>query len=82
MTITIRNTSPDRVVVESDGCSAYYGGALVQGAIICRVSMPKHVATGWTDADGTFKLRAFRYACMTLVERPAGVRFMEWRHVQ
>lgn len=82
MTITIRKSSSGRVVVESDGCSDYYGGALVQGAIICRVSMPESVATAWTDASGTFDLRAFRRACMSMVERPAGVRFVEWRHVQ
>lgn len=82
MPITTTTTRTGRVIVESDGCSDYYGGALVQGNVICKVSMPEHVARAWTDADGTFDLRAFRRACQSVAERPAGVQFREWRIVQ
>lgn len=53
MTITIRPArTASRVIIESDGCSAYYGGALVQGAPIARISAPADVVARYTDADG------------------------------
>jgi hypothetical protein len=59
MTITTRPTSNGRVIIESDGASAYYGGALVQGATICRISAPARVAEQYTDDEGMFNLRNF-----------------------
>lgn len=51
MTTTIRPTSPGRVMIEADGTSAYYGGALVQGNLICRISAPAAIADRFT-VDG------------------------------
>lgn len=87
MTVTIRNTSPSRVVVESDGCSAYYGGALVQGNIICRVSMPAALAQQYVDTFGTFDLSEFardvqRHRDGSPLANMRGVRVLEWRRVQ
>jgi hypothetical protein len=57
MSTTTRTTRTGRVVIESDGCSDYYGGALVQGAAICRISAPADVAARYTDADGAVDLK-------------------------
>jgi hypothetical protein len=56
MTITTRPTRAGRVVIESDGRSEYYGGALVQGALIARVSAPAAVVERYTDSAGDIDL--------------------------
>lgn len=57
MTITTRAARSGRVIIESDGCSDYYGGALVAGATICRLSAPPDVVERYRDADGGVDLQ-------------------------
>lgn len=40
MAIKTHTTKAGRIVIKLDGRSDYYGGALVQGAIVCRISVP------------------------------------------
>ena len=51
MATTIRTTKEKRVILEMDGCSDYYGGALVQGNIACKISLPNTV-TVHTSGEG------------------------------
>ncbi len=85
MTITTRPTSAGRVMIESDGCSAYYGGALVQGEPIARVSAPAALAARFTLRDtGEVDLRAlldearFERSC----GRDSGVRILSYSVVR
>ena len=60
MTITTTITRTGRVLIESDGCSDYYGGAAVQGAPIARISAPAAVVARYTDAYGVDLQRLLR----------------------
>lgn len=40
MATVVRKTRNGRHVLILDGCSDYYGGATIQGAIVCRISLP------------------------------------------
>jgi hypothetical protein len=89
MTITIKPArTPGRVIIESDGCSAYYGGALVQGATICRISAPAALAEKYRDRDGDFDMTwfernlAFARSGEWKRSEMAGVRVLERRIVQ
>lgn len=88
MATTIRTTKTSRVIIEMDGCSDYYGGALVQGAIVCKVSFPKGV-TVHTDTSGEKVLRfdGFDYWVADLVRMAhvgevKGARIYEFRIIQ
>lgn len=85
MTITTRPTSAGRVMIESDGCSAYYGGALVQGEPIARISAPAALVRRFTDHRiGAVDLRAllaeanFERSC----GRDIGVRILSYSVVR
>jgi hypothetical protein len=82
VTITTRVTRTGRVIIESDGASDYYGGALVQGATICRISAPADVAARYTDSDG-IELR--RLLCDLKYDKDGfglnDVRVLDMRHV-
>ena len=54
--VTTHTTRTGRVLIQSDGCSEYYGGALVQGAPVCRISAPAAVVARYTDRDGELDL--------------------------
>ena len=81
--ITTRTTQTGRLIIESDGTSDYYGGALVQGAPVCRLSAPAEVAARYTDVDG-FNLT--RLLCDLRYDRHGfglgDVRVLELRYVQ
>lgn len=51
MGTTIRNGRKGRHILTLDGCSDYYGGATVQGAVVCRISLPAEVVPT-RDAHG------------------------------
>lgn len=88
MATTIRSTKNDRIMLELDGCSDYYGGATVQGNIVCRISLPPTV-THHVDAYGQHWL-AFegysewpaRIAEMAASGRIPGARVYEFRRIQ
>jgi len=88
MAINTRTTKTGRIVIEMDGCSDYYGGALVQGGIVCKVSFPKTVTLHKT-AEGETYLRhdGFNYWEPELVRLAAagqvkGARVYEFHIVQ
>lgn len=88
MATTIRTTKASRVIIEMDGCSDYYGGALVQGNIVCKVSLPKTV-TVHASADGEQFLRfeGVNYWTNDLVTMASageikGARVYEFRVIQ
>ena len=59
MTITTRTTSAGRVIIESDGRSEHYDGALVQGELIAKVSAPAALVQRFIDQRiGSVDLRA------------------------
>ncbi|MFD1216399.1 hypothetical protein [Microbulbifer celer] len=84
MATKTRTTRTGRVIIELDGCSDYYGGAMVQGALICKVSLPAD-----TDINESInELRALRAPDAgpnyigAIREALPGVRVLEWRRVQ
>lgn len=85
---TIRKTPAGRTILTSDGCSDYYDGALVQGAIICRISFPANIPFS-TLEDGTLvgefqgiKTTATRLAKLALYGDIPGTRVYEFRTVE
>jgi len=82
--ITTRTTQTGRVIIESDGTSDYYGGALVQGATVCRLSAPAEVAARYRDRDGDIDLQQLLFDLRG--DRDwhglSDVRVLELRYVQ
>lgn len=82
MTITIRPArTANRVIVESDGCSDYYDGALVQGATVCRISAPASLVRLYIDANDELDLRAFLHDLDSKQLPALRVRVLERRTV-
>jgi hypothetical protein len=83
--ITVKPTrTPGRVMIESDGCSDYYGGALVQGATVCRISAPGDLAAEYSARDGHFYLAKFLFDIQSGARDPRfnRVRVLERRIIR
>lgn len=91
MATVVRKTQNGRHVLILDGCSDYYGGATVQGAIVCRISLPAevrpmrdaHGVLWFTDPQypGTYSLPAEIAAAAHRGDIP-GARVYEFRRIQ
>lgn len=84
MAINTRTTRTGRVIIELDGCSDYYDGAMVQGALICKISLP----AGTNINESINELRGLRAPDAGpnyiggIREALPGIRVLEWRRVQ
>lgn len=88
MATIIRPTANGRTMLDLDGCSDYYGGATVQGSIVCRISLPPTVThhvdvygEHWLAFDGCSEWPA-RIAEMAANGQIPGARVYEFRRIQ
>ena len=91
MAATIRKTRNGRHILTMDGCSDYYGGATVHGAIVCRISLPPeakpirdaHGVLWFTDPQfpGTYSRPAEIAAAARRGDIP-GARVYGFRYIQ
>jgi len=91
MATTIRKTRNGRHVLTMDGRSGYYGGDTIQGAIVCRISLPPqvepirdaHGVLWFTDPQvpGTYSLPDEIVAAAHRGDIP-GARVYEFRRIQ
>lgn len=88
MATTIRTTKTSRIILELDGCSDYYDGALVQGNVACKISLPKTVSIHTnTDGEQFFSFDGLYYwhqeiAKMANRGEIKGARVYEFRIIQ
>lgn len=80
MTIIIRPTSADRLMIESDGFDQFHR-AYAQGAAVCRISAPSALVHSYTDAVGSFDFPAF-LADVRSYPPTQGVRIHALRWIQ
>ncbi len=74
MGISTHITKSGRTMIEMDGRSDFYGGALVQGNVICRISIPSGMDVDYV-VDNMPTIAYLRDAA-------PGIRVYEWRKVQ
>lgn len=81
MGIIVRNTRAGRKIIELDGHSDYYG-AYVQGALVCRISVPQDYHYHWVVANLPNCPNAGPQYIDAIREAVPGIRVYEWRQIQ
>lgn len=82
MAIKTRITKTGRIVIELDGCSDYYDGALVQGSLVCKISVPAESNVDQVLYDLPRCPNAGRDYIDAIREAVPGIRVYHWSRVQ
>ena len=88
MSVSVRTTDKGRHIVETDGYDEQ-SQALIQGAIVCKVSLPTSVQlqeddVGWSGIDAETGMREPLPILLEKAERHIlpGVRVLQFRRIQ
>lgn len=82
MAVKTHVTKSGRTVIELDGRSDYYSGALMQGAVVCKISVPAGANVDRVIHDLPCVPNAGPRYIEAIREAVPGIRVLEWDRVQ